>query len=151
MNDLSLHILDLVQNSVAAGADTVWIDLKVKDSDRMAELTIKDNGCGIPDELIKNAGHIPFTTKVCEASAVFGYGLYDFCNEAVDSGGSFEVAAPPEGGTVVKASFNLGSGIRPGNISDTIYSLWIGNGDVRFIFSYQDEMGHFELDTVNFT
>lgn len=147
MKDLSLHILDLAMNSIRAGADTIRIDLRSDEDGRWLYLKISDNGSGIPEDLIKTAGHIPFTTKEAEETAVFGHGLYDFCNQAVSSGGTFDIAAPPEGGTVIEASLCTDNGIEPGNISDTIYALWTSTQDVRIIFSYQDETGHFELDT----
>ena len=62
MHDLSLHLLDLLENSIAAGASIVSIELHVDpDADRL-NLVVDDNGRGLatqPDEAVN-----PFYTTI---------------------------------------------------------------------------------------
>ena len=46
MKELSLHILDIVQNSVAAGAKFITLDLIEDVNTDLLEFSIKDDGCG---------------------------------------------------------------------------------------------------------
>ena len=48
MRDLALHLLDLAQNSLAAGATHLWLTVVVDvETDRLS-LAIRDDGRGIP-------------------------------------------------------------------------------------------------------
>ncbi|NTU49095.1 MAG: hypothetical protein HGA84_08870, partial [Syntrophobacteraceae bacterium] len=63
MQDLSLHILDIVENSLAAGARRV--EIRVEENiaaDRMF-IEIVDDGCGMDEERIQRALDPFFTTK----------------------------------------------------------------------------------------
>ena len=60
MRDLSLHILDLAQNSVRANAALVEIMVSVDES-RLITITIRDDGSGMSDEL-KERVTSPFAT-----------------------------------------------------------------------------------------
>ena len=50
MEDISLHILDVAENSVAADATIITITLVEDKGKDLFILDIEDNGRGIPDE-----------------------------------------------------------------------------------------------------
>ena len=52
MRDLSLHLLDLAQNSITAGADLVTIRISV-DTNGWLEMVLKDDGKGMSPELLQ--------------------------------------------------------------------------------------------------
>ena len=53
MQELSLNILDVAQNSVTAGASLIEIGLDVwGENGRMMTITIKDNGKGMDEETL---------------------------------------------------------------------------------------------------
>ena len=61
LEDLSMGIWELVNNSIAAGARNIDISLLAdRDRDRLA-LTVKDDGCGMSPQLAKKVLD-PFTT-----------------------------------------------------------------------------------------
>ena len=62
MKELSLNVLDITQNSISAGADTIEISL-VETSDKVLTLTIKDNGCGMSAETVMNVTNPFYTTR----------------------------------------------------------------------------------------
>ena len=63
MQDLSLHILDIVENSLAAGARRV--EIRIAEDLRADRMTIEivDDGCGMDEEMMKRALDPFFTTK----------------------------------------------------------------------------------------
>ena len=54
MRDLSLHLLDLAQNSITAGADLVTIRISVGE-DGWLTMVLKDDGKGMSPEQIGRA------------------------------------------------------------------------------------------------
>ena len=60
MRDLSLHLLDLAQNSITAGASLVTIRLTLGE-DRMLTMELIDNGKGMSPELLARVTS-PFAT-----------------------------------------------------------------------------------------
>ena len=55
MKDLSMHILDISQNSTRAGATEIIIDFIVNRSDDTLTIAIKDNGSGMDKETVEQA------------------------------------------------------------------------------------------------
>ena len=53
MQDLSLHILDIVENSLAAGARRV--EIRIEEDLRADRMTIEivDDGCGMDEEMVQ--------------------------------------------------------------------------------------------------
>lgn len=63
MQELSLNVLDIAQNSVRAGASLVRITL---DEDREKEtlmISVADDGCGMTEEQVKSVTNPFFTTR----------------------------------------------------------------------------------------
>ncbi len=53
MEDLSLHILDIAENSVAAKADRIEIQIAIDKKNDLLSLEIIDNGTGMDKDTIK--------------------------------------------------------------------------------------------------
>ena len=53
MNELSLYILDLVQNSISAGANLVEIRIVVSRAEDRITVLIQDDGCGMTPEKLE--------------------------------------------------------------------------------------------------
>ncbi len=62
MRELSLHILDIMQNSVVAGAKLVGLEIDEDTAADILKFTITDDGKGMPPEMVK-AVVDPFTTS----------------------------------------------------------------------------------------
>ena len=52
MRELSLHILDIVQNSITAHADTITVEISEDTDADELKITISDNGCGMDEETL---------------------------------------------------------------------------------------------------
>lgn len=49
LRDISLHILDLTQNSISAGASEIRIDVASDAENERLSVRIEDNGCGMSE------------------------------------------------------------------------------------------------------
>ncbi len=146
MQELSLGILDIAQNSVKAGA--TLIELSVKEDSQKNELavTIADNGCGMDEETAKRAADPFYTTRTTRK---VGLGLSFFKMSAQLAGGSFELASEPGKGTVVFAVFGLNHIDRMplGDMRATMNALISCNPHLDFVYTHERDGAAFVLDT----
>ena len=61
MKELSLNILDIAENSVKAGATLT--EITVEETDNRLVLTIKDDGRGMTEEILKSVTDPFYTTR----------------------------------------------------------------------------------------
>ncbi len=136
MKELSLNILDVAKNSVVAGAENVIISL-VTDADGMLTLIIKDDGCGMTEETIKNVTDPFYTTRTTRK---VGMGLPLLKLAAEQTGGYLKLEsskAENDHGTTVTAVFDTKSiDFMPiGDIVSTVCILIAGSPEIDFDFS----------------
>ncbi len=146
MEDLSLHILDIVENSIRAKASR--IEIKVVEDIRKDLLTIeiKDNGQGIDEETIKKVLDPFFTTRTTRK---VGLGLPLLSQAARESGGDVEIESKVGRGTRVKATFGYSHIDRKplGNMEATLTTLIAGNPETDFIYEHKKDELEYRLDT----
>ena len=144
MRDLSLHLMDIIENSIAAQASVVQIELD--DKDGMLTVIVHDNGKGM-DNRTKSKAEDPFYTT--RTTRKIGLGLPLYKQNALLSGGSFELMSQAGKGTTVKAVFNTKSidCIPLGDIGETIYTLIVVNPAVAFSFTCSSGNGTFSFST----
>ncbi len=145
MQELSLNVLDIAQNSVKAGATR--IDISVEEDGSLLVVSIKDNGCGMSEEQLTNVTDPFFTSRTTRA---VGLGVPFYKMAAEQTGGEFSINSTLGVGTVVRASFNTDhiDCLPMGNMADTIYSLISCNEDIDFFYSHKSPKGEFLCDTV---
>jgi hypothetical protein len=146
MEDLSLHILDVVENSVAAQANL--IEIRLVEDKKMDLLTIEviDNGVGMDEETQKRALDPFFTSKKVRR---FGLGLSLLSESAKAANGYLSLKSKEGKGTRVKAVFQHSHiDRRPlGNMGQTILTLVIGNPDIDFIYVHKKDGQRYVFDT----
>jgi hypothetical protein len=102
---VSDFLLDLVQNSVEAGAD--HIILKVSADDGVLEIVVDDNGKGMDEQTLGRVKDPFFTDGVKHAKRKVGLGI-PFLVQALDQvDGTFELESEPGKGTHLRCSFPL--------------------------------------------
>ena len=146
MEDLSLHILDVVENSIAAQAKRIEIRVNEDMERDLLSIEIVDDGKGMDEEMVKNAVNPFFTTRTTRR---VGLGLPLFAAAARQSNGTFQIESRPGKGTEVRATFQESHIDRKpwGKMSDTLVTLIMGNPDVDFYFSHRKGDFDYTLDT----
>ena len=133
MEDISLHILDIVENALRAGAKNVFIRLAQGKRDDRLLLEVTDDGEGMNDEARKRSVHPFYTTKPGKR---VGLGLSLLAQAAEEAGGKLQVQSAPGKGTKVSATFGLSHIDRKplGNVEETLQCLRATHPEVCFCF-----------------
>ncbi|HQH47377.1 MAG TPA: ATP-binding protein, partial [Candidatus Syntrophosphaera thermopropionivorans] len=133
MQDISLHLLDIIENSVRANAKNIQIRV-IKDSNtNYLRLIVSDDGIGMdPDTLVK--AQDPFFTSKTEREKKVGLGIPLLKQNAELCNGSFLITSEPGKGTVLSAEFQLDHIDRMplGNLKETLLSAIVGHPEVNF-------------------
>lgn len=146
MEDLSLHILDIVENSVAAEADTIEIRISEDEKKDLLSIEIIDNGKGMDEETVKKALDPFYTTRTVRR---FGFGLPLLSEAAKAANGHMSIESKKGEGTRIKADFQYSHIDRQplGDIGQTIVILIIGNPDIDLLYVHEKNNHTYSLDT----
>ncbi|MDZ7699822.1 MAG: ATP-binding protein [Deltaproteobacteria bacterium] len=146
MEDLSLHILDIVENATTAGATRVEIRIIEDTKSDLLQITIKDDGHGMDSQTLKGVTD-PFVTS--RTTRRVGLGIPLFEQAAREAGGRLSVASEAGLGTELTATFQAGHIDRKpmGDMGATLVSLIAGNPDVDFVYEYKRDGKRTSLDT----
>lgn len=159
MRELSLHILDIAENSVSAGSSRVEVSV-IEDmvNDRLS-IVIGDNGKGMDAETVKRVVD-PFVTS--RTTRKVGLGLPLLKAAAEGCNGDLIIESEPGVGTTTQVTFQHSHIDRMplGDLAETWLTLLLGSPEVNWVFHYQvdDEIFFMddlelkrELDGVSFT
>jgi signal transduction histidine kinase len=135
MEDISLHILDIAENSIRANAENiniVVIEDKMKD---LLTLTIEDDGEGMDEKTKEYAQNPFFTTK---SGKKIGLGLAFLSQSVEEANGSTKIESEQGKGTKIIATFKLGHIDRKplGNLNKTIKCLKITHPEINITYKY---------------
>lgn len=146
MKELSLHILDVVENSISAQASNISISI-VEDraADRL-QIVITDDGKGMDAATVARLTD-PFYTSRTTRRVGLGLPLLKDAAEACN--GSLEIHSAPGAGTKVSACFQASHIDRMpmGDLAGTMLGLLVGTPEIRWQIHYQQNGRIFELDS----
>ncbi len=145
MRELSLHLLDIAENSISAGASRIVISVR---EDLVADelwLQVADNGKGMSEEMVANVLD-PFVTTRTTRRVGLGIPLLKQAAEAC--GGFLKVESEQGIGTTLTAKFQHSHIDRMplGDLGDTMITLLLGTPAVNWVFNYQYNDQCFEFD-----
>lgn len=134
MRELSLNVLDIAQNSIAAGASLTEILVKENSEENTLLIGIYDNGKGMTPEQVANVKDPFFTTRTTRK---VGMGIPLFKLAAEQTGGTFTITSQVGVGTRVDALFKTDSiDFTPlGDIESTIATIVSMNEDKDFVYT----------------
>lgn len=146
LRELSLHLMDIVQNSIVAGATLIEIEYSQNSARQELVLAVRDNGKGMDSEQLEKVQSPFFSTRTTRK---IGLGIPLFKMAAEATGGSFSIDSTPGVGTLVRAVFLSGhiDMVPPGDINETVRLLVTGNPDLDFTFLRKLDDREFVLDT----
>jgi signal transduction histidine kinase len=136
MEDISLHVLDIVENSIRAGAAEVRIEVREDRNADLLTVEIRDDGEGMSDEMKQKALDPFYTSK--ENKRV-GLGIPLLMQSACEGGGAFVIDSKPKGGTRITATFMLSHPDRKplGDLDGTVRLLRFTHPEINFIYEYR--------------
>jgi len=146
MEDLSLHILDIVENSVAASADKIEIRISEDKKKDLLSVEVIDNGTGMDKKTVEKALDPFYTSKTVRR---FGLGLSLLSEAAKAANGHLSIQTKEGEGTQIKADFQYSHIDRKplGDIDKTFITLVMGNPEIDFIFVHKKNGHEYSLDT----
>jgi len=146
MEDISLHLLDLVQNSIAAGATLVKIYIQEQTKKGCMYLQICDNGKGMDKEQLNRVSDPFYTTRT---SRNVGLGIPLFKASAEATGGYLSIKSEKNKGTIVEALFYTDhiDCLPLGKPEETMAALIFLNPEINFVYIHEINNNKFCLDT----
>jgi len=146
MQDLSLHILDIAENSIRAGATEIRIKIVEDIGKNLLIVEVGDNGKGMDEETLEKVRDPFFTTKACKRT---GLGVPMLAQSAKECGGELTIITQPGEGTTITASFRYKHIDRKplGDIAETIITLIASHPEIDFIYEHKRDDGEYVLDT----
>lgn len=146
MLELALHILDITENSVRAGAKTVWIEILEESRKDLLSFAIRDDGQGMSKAVLEKVMDPFFTSKKVRK---VGLGLPMLAEAAERAGGRFAIESQEGLGTRVAVEFQFSHIDRQplGDISGALTVLIAGNDGVDFVLRYRCGDRIFGFDT----
>ena len=149
MKEISLNILDIVQNSIKAGASL--IEIHISEDEKTLCFSVTDNGCGMTEDFVKRVTN-PFTTTRTTRKVGLGIPLLKMGAEM--TGGSLTITSKSDKeyedhGTVITAVFRKDSidCIPLGDIIGTVCVLINGIGEENILFVHEMPKGVVKLST----
>ena len=146
MKELSLYILDLVQNSIRAEAKNIRILLKDSLRQNRLEIIIEDDGYGMDSALLSKVTD-PFVTTRTTRQTGMGIPLFKMAVE--HTGGTFYINSTVGRGTMLQGIFTRSHIDTPpvGDMTETLVTLVQGAPDVDFLYVNETDTNTFSFDT----
>jgi hypothetical protein len=146
MKEIALHVLDIVENSLEAGATTIEIVVEEDMARNRLLLTVRDDGRGMEARKLAALGD-PFVTSRTTRVAGLGLPLLKAAAEACN--GRLGVHSAPGEGTTLTAEFQRDHIDRMplGDLAGTVLSLVVGSPEIRWRFQYRADGRAFSFDT----
>lgn len=146
MNELSLHILDIAQNSIRANAGLIEITITEKPDSDLLSMDIKDDGKGMSPQQVEQAANPFFTSRT---KRKVGLGLPLLKHNAELTKGSFQIHSEENKGTQLQVNFGFHHIDRPvlGDMAGTLLILAANEKQTEIRYVHETPKGQFEFDT----
>lgn len=147
MKDLSMHIMDIAQNSITAKSSKLHIVISENMDDDTYTIIIKDNGIGMTRDYLSTISD-PYVTS--RSTRKVGLGIPLLKQNAERTGGAIEILSEPGEGTTLRAEFIFTHPDRPpiGDIAGTIVLLCVANPELELTYHHITNTGEYNYNTV---
>ena len=146
MNELSLHVLDICQNSIKANANLIKIIITDNKIDNLYKIEIIDNGFGMDKKTLSEVTDPFFTTRTTRN---VGLGISLFKMAAEMTGGHLEISSIVTKGTKVIATFQNDHIDRAplGDIEDSLCVLILNENMIDIYYEHRVNNKTYIFDT----
>ena len=147
MNELSLHIIDIIQNSLSAGATRIAVTVDEDAVNDLLTIRVEDNGKGMTAEQAARLSDPFYTTRTTRR---VGMGIPLFRQSAEQSDGGLTVGSESGKGTTVTATFQYSHLDRPplGDLAGSFILMVAANPGTNFVLNYRYNDKSYRFDTV---
>jgi len=145
VRELTLHLLDIAENSIAAGAKNIKIQVEESRKTDLLKLVVSDDGRGMDEETVKKVID-PFVTSRTTRKVGLGIPLLKEAAEACN--GFFELTSTLGKGTDLKVQFQRSHIDRMplGDVNTTFQNLFFTNPLIHWVFEYRFGESEFVFD-----
>ncbi|NLN72754.1 MAG: ATP-binding protein [Bacteroidales bacterium] len=146
MKNLSLHIIDIFQNSVSAKAHKIELIIVEDRINDILRISIYDDGVGMSEKVVAQVVDPFYTTRTTRK---VGLGIPLFKQNAESTGGSFKIVSKEGVGTKIDAEFGHAHIDRQpfGDIAGAVVLTATSYPDVRFVYTHTVDDKTFVFDT----
>ncbi len=146
MIELSLHLLDILQNSIEAGASKIEVKI---DEDLKADtllIEIRDNGRGMSEDQVAKVLDPFYTTR---KTRHIGLGIPLFLEACRRCEGDLKISSQPGKGTTVQATFRHSHIDRAplGDIPSVLMTVLLAENTVDWLYIHKVNEEEFQLDS----
>lgn len=146
MRELSLHLLDLMENALAAGASRLDVEIDEDLANDRLTLRVSDNGRGMTPEMVSRVGDPFFTTRTTRQ---VGLGIPLLQAAAERCAGGLTITSRPGVGTEVVATFQHSHIDRAplGDLKSTLLSVLLADRTAELHYRHRRDDRVFAFDT----
>jgi len=146
VEDICFHLLDLVQNSAAAGAKNIQVNFEESENHDSLTLEVADDGRGMDEQTLEKVQDPFFTTKSFKK---VGLGIPLLKATAQVCHGDFNIRSALGRGTEVHARLQRSHLDCPplGNLPETLLSLLVSLDPINLHFFYRSDRGEFSVSS----
>ncbi len=136
MRELALHVLDILRNTVDAGATHVTLIIEEDSARDRLTITVSDDGRGMTPETVAQVTNPFFTTRTTRH---VGLGLPLLAAAAERAAGDLRIASTPGQGTTVEATFQLAHPDRQplGDLPGTLLAFLLAEGAPQLRYEHR--------------
>ncbi len=146
MKELSLHLLDVVENSIEAGASKIEIKIEEDFNRDVLVMEVSDNGRGMSEEQIKEVLDPFYTTR---RTRHIGLGLPLLLEACRRCEGNLEIYSQPGKGTTIQATFRHSHIDRAplGDIPSVLMTVLFAENQIDWLYSHKVNQEEFRLES----
>lgn len=147
MQDLSLHILDIMENSIRAKASLIELLIREETEEDRLTIRIEDNGQGMAASFVKKATD-PFVTT--RTTRKVGLGLSLLKQHCLQSEGTFDIYSRKGKGTRITATMQYHhiDRLPLGDVPSSLCVLIQANPKTDIVYTHQYNDKQFVFSTV---
>jgi hypothetical protein len=136
MREISLHLLDIAENSVAAGALNIRIEVHEDIDNDILQASVEDDGRGMDAETAKSVLDPFYTTRTTRK---VGLGIPLLKLAAEQSQGGLGLVSEPGTGTRVEVTFRHSHIDRMplGDLASTFLTVLVAYPHIHWVFNYR--------------
>lgn len=146
MNDLAMHLADIVQNSIRAKARLIDISFTENSEEDTLLFKVKDDGNGMSPDILYRVDDPFFSTRTTRK---IGLGVPFLKMTSEQTGGWCGISSLQGKGTTIEALYltNHPDCLPLGDIAGYLVLLFYANPGIHFCFTYRLDDKAFVLDT----